>query len=62
MTDKEIEIIQDHNSYEIAMRMIMEAAETHVLPSEGVLPIFNDSSAQEDVIAVLQLVTGKEYE
>lgn len=61
-TDRLIEIIEDHTSYEIGLRMIMEAAETHELPAEGILPVFNDSAASEDLINVLELVTGKKYE
>lgn len=61
MSDREIEIIQDHTSYEIGVRMILEAAQTHELPSEGILPIFHDSVASEDVKTALELVTGKKY-
>ena len=60
-TDRLIEIIEDHNSYEIAVRMIIEAAETHELPREGMLPVFNDSLASTDVKTALELVTGKKY-
>ncbi len=60
-TDRLIEIIEDHTSYEIGVRMIMEAAETHELPPEGTLPIFNDSTASEDIKTTLELITGKKY-
>ena len=61
-TDRLIEIIEDHASYEIALRMIIEAAETRELPREGILPIFNDSMASEGVKTALELVAGKKYE
>ena len=60
-TDRLIEIIEDHTSYEIGLRMIMEAAETHELPSEGILPTFNDSVASDGIKTALELVTGKKY-
>lgn len=61
-TDRLIDIIEDHVSYEVAFRIIREAAETHVLPPEGVLPMFNDPIAYDDFTATLELVTGKKYE
>lgn len=60
-TDRLIEIIEDHASYEIALRMVMEAAETHELPPEGILPVFNDSLASDNIKTVLELVSGKKY-
>lgn len=56
-----IEIVEDHTSMELAMRMVMEAAETKELPNEGSLPCFNDGIIEENFIALLEKVTGKEY-
>lgn len=61
-TDRLIEIIEDHTSYEIALRMVSEAAETHELPSEGILPTFNDSIASDLFVSLLERVSGKKYE
>ncbi len=61
-TDRLIEIIEDHTSYEIALRAILEAAETHELPPEVILPIFNDSIAQNMMRKALELITGKKYD
>jgi len=61
-TDRLIEIIEDHTSYEIALRSVILAAETHELPPEGMLPTFNDSLATDNLRTALQLVTGKKYE
>lgn len=61
-TDRLIEIIEDHNSYELAMRIVLQAAETHELPPEGVLPTFNDSLASDTFISLLERVTGKRYD
>lgn len=61
-TDRLIEIIEDHTSYEIGLRMIMEAAETHELPAEGILPTFNDSMASDNLTRVLEAVTNKKYD
>lgn len=56
-----IEIIEDYTSMELAIRMIMEAAETKELPNEGSLPCFNDGIIEENFIALLEKVAGKEY-
>lgn len=60
-TDRLIEIIEDHNSMEFALRMIMSAAETKELPDEGILPCFNEAIIEEDVKTILEMVTGKKY-
>lgn len=60
-TDRLIEIIEDHASYEIALRSIILAAETRELPPEGILPTFNDSMATDNLKTTLELVTGKKY-
>lgn len=61
-TDRLFEIIEDHHSYELAMRIVLQAAETHELPPEGVLPTFNDSLASDTFCALLERVTGKRYD
>lgn len=61
-TDRLIEIIEDHHSYELAMRIVLQAAETHELPPEGVLPTFNDSLDSDTFISLLERVTGKRYD
>lgn len=42
MSDKLLEVVQDHTSLVQALQFILEAAETKKLPSYGVLPTFND--------------------
>lgn len=61
MSDKLIDIIQDHTSMIIALQFILEAAETKELPSEGVLPTFNESYLDDRVHAILEKVTGEKY-
>lgn len=61
-SDRLIEIIEDHHSYELAMRIVLQAAETHELPPEGVLPTFNDSLASDTFISLLERATGKRYD
>lgn len=63
MKDSErlIEIIEDHNSMELGLRMIMEAMAKKELPNEGSLPCFNDSIIEENFISILEGVTGKRY-
>lgn len=61
MSDKLIEIIEDHNSLVQAFQFILEAAETKELPPEALLPIFNDSFLEDQLIDILALVTGKNY-
>lgn len=61
MSDKLIEIIEDHNSLVHALQFILEAAETKELPPEALLPIFNDSFLEDQLIDILALVTGKNY-
>ena len=43
MSDKLLEVVQDHTSLVIALQFILEAAETKKLPSYGVLPTFKES-------------------
>ena len=38
MSDKLLEVVQDHTSLVQALQFILEAAETKKLPSYGVLP------------------------
>ena len=61
MSDKLIDIIQDHTSMIIALQFILEAAETKKLPSEGVLPTFNDDLLNDQVRIALELITGEKY-
>lgn len=61
-TDRLIEIIEDRTSYELALRAILETAETHRLPPESMLPIFNDAIANNMTRKALELIAGKEYE
>lgn len=60
-TDRLIEIIEDHASMELAIRIIMETMETKELPPEGTLPCFNESIVEENFIAILKRITGKDY-
>lgn len=59
--DTLIEIIQDHTSMEIAIRMILEALETKKLPPQGIIPCFNDSLIDENVMECLELASGQKY-
>lgn len=59
--DRLVDIIEDYVSMEMAIRIIIEAAETKVLPNEGSLPCFNDSIVEENFTTILEKVTGKEY-
>ena len=61
MSDKLLEIVQDHTSLVQALRLILEAAETKKLPSYGVLPTFNDSLLDDQVRTALELITGEKY-
>ena len=42
MSDKLLEVVQDHTSLVQALQFILEAAETKKLPSYGILLMFND--------------------
>lgn len=59
--DTLIEIIQDHTSMEIGIRMILEALETKKLPPQGIVPTFNDSLIDENVMECLELAAGQKY-
>ena len=61
MSDKLLEVVQDHTSLVQALQFILEAAETKKLPSYGILPTFNDDMLEDRVLAILELITGKEY-
>ena len=61
MSDKLIEIVEDHNSLVQSLQFILEAAETKKLPSYGVLPTFNDSLLDDQVRTALELITGEKY-
>ena len=61
MSDKLIEIVQDHTSLVQALRLILEAAETKKLPTYATLPIFNDSILDDQVRTALEFITGDKY-
>lgn len=62
MSDKLIEIVEDHNSLVQTLRFFIEAAETKKLPSYGLIPSFNDSLIEDQVFTILEMITGKKYE
>lgn len=57
-TDRLIDIIEDHNSLRIALRLILEALETGNAPSVAACPCFNDELAEEDFEACIKKITG----
>ena len=61
MSDKLIEIVQDHTSLVQALRIILEAAETKKLPPYATLPTFNDSILDDQVRTAIELITGDKY-
>lgn len=61
MSDKLLEVVQDHTSLVQALQFILEAAETKKLPPYGVLPVFNDDLLNDQVRIALELVTGEKY-
>ena len=61
MSDKLLEVVQDHTSLVQALRFILEAAETKKLPPYGLLPTFNDSFLDDWLRIALELITGEKY-
>lgn len=61
MSDKLLEVVQDHTSLVQALQFILEAAETKKLPPYSILPTFNDDMLEDRVLAILELITGKKY-
>lgn len=61
MSDKLLEVVQDHTSLVQALQFVLEAAETKKLPSYGILPTFNDHLLNDQVITALELITGEKY-
>ena len=61
MSDKLLEVVQDHTSLVIALQFILEASETKKLPPYGVLPTFNDDMLEDQVRIALELITGEKY-
>ena len=61
MSDKLIEIVQDHTSLVIALQFILDAAETKKLPPYATLPTFNDSILDDQVRIALESITGDKY-
>ena len=61
MSDKLIEIVQDHTSLVQALRLILEATETKKLPPYAALPTFNDSILDDQVRTAIELITGDKY-
>ena len=61
MSDKLLEVVQDHTSLVQALRLILEAAETKKLPQYAALPTFNDSILDDQVRTVIELITGEKY-
>ncbi len=60
-TDRLIDIIEDRKSLDDAVVIIMEAAETKVLPPIANIPSFHNDTTERNVIDTLELVTGKKY-
>ncbi len=56
--DRLIEIVEDHQSLRMALRLILEALETKKAPSVASCPCFNDELAEEDFRACLKHITG----
>ena len=61
MSDKLIEIVQDHTSLVQALRLILDAAETKKLPPYATIPTFNDSILDDQVRTALEFITGDKY-
>ena len=61
MSDKLLEVVQDHTSLVQALQFILEAAETKKLPPYGILPVFNDGLFNDRLKGILELVTGEKY-
>ena len=61
MSDKLIEIVQDHTSLVQALRIILEAAETKKMPPYAALPTFTDSILDDQVRTAIELITGDKY-
>ena len=61
MSDKLLEVVQDHTSLVIALQFILEAAETKKLPQYSLLPTFNDSFLDDRLRIALELITGEKY-
>ena len=61
MSDKLIEIVQDHTSLVQALRLILETEETKKLPPYAALPTFNDSILDDQVRTALEFITGDKY-
>lgn len=61
MSDKLLEVVQDHTSLVQALQFILEAAETKKLPPYDVLPVFNDYLLNDRLKGILELVTGEKY-
>ena len=61
ISDRLIDIIEDRKSLDDAVVIIMEAAETKVLPPLANIPSFKNDTTERNVIETLELVTGKKY-
>ena len=61
MSDRLLDVVQDHTSLVQALQFILETAETKKLPPYGVLPTFNDSLLDDQVRIALELITGEKY-
>lgn len=61
MSDRLLDVVQDHTSLVQALQFILEAAETKKLPPYGILPVFNDYLLNDRLKGILELVTGEKY-
>lgn len=61
MIEKFVEIVEDKAALELGLRVIMEVAETKVLPPVGVLPTFNNELIADMFSKTLELVAGKKF-
>lgn len=56
-----IDIIEDHSSLELGLRIISDAKDLKKLPPYGSLPTFHDSVTEELFVNVLEAVVGERY-
>lgn len=61
MIEKFVEIVEDKAALELGLRVIMEVAETKVLPPVGVLPTFNDELIADVFNRRLSLWRGRSF-
>ena len=62
MSDRLLDIIEDRQSLDRSLTIILRCIETRELPDYCLLPCFHDTLLYDEVKSILEGICGKKYE